>query len=96
LIKMNRVVVEGILVCAIVTICALLVVNVGMLFGWHVNVNGDVVSVVHTGTITNLTNINFKDGGSYEFYGNEDIALGNHTFQAHYGWWDQLILDTYS
>jgi hypothetical protein len=95
IIKM-RDVVEGIFVFAIATICALLVVNVGMLFRWQVEGGGDVVSVVHTGTITNFTNINFKDGGSYAFYGYEDLGLGNHSFRAHYGWWDQLIMDTYS
>jgi hypothetical protein len=92
----RRSVLEGIFVFAIGTVCAFLVVNVGMLLGWQVEESVNVVSVVHTGTITNFTNIIFKDGGSYMFYGYQDLGLGNHSFRAHYGWWDQLILDTYS
>ena len=88
-----RDIVEGILVFAVATFCAVLIVNGGMLLGVKVKGNGDVVSVDH-GDI--FTTIDFKGGGSYEFYGNENLALGNHTFQAHYGWWDQLILDNYT
>jgi hypothetical protein len=91
-----RDVVEGILVCAIATVCAVLIVNSGMLLGLQVKGDVEVVSVVHSNTITSFTIIYFKDGGSYEFYGNENIDVGNHSFQAHYGWWDQLILDAYS
>jgi hypothetical protein len=96
----TRAIVNGILVCLVATVCAVLIVNGGMLLGLKVKGSGEVVSVYQSNTgigntVMSFTTINFKNGGSYVFYGNEDLALGNHTFQAHYGWWDQLILDTY-
>ena len=87
---------DGILVGLIATACAVLIVNSGMLLGLNIKGSGDVVSVEQSNTVVPFTTIDLKNGGSYEFYGNENLTLGNHTFQAHYGWWDQLVLDTYS
>lgn len=97
----TRAIVDGIFVILVATVCAVLVVNGGMLLGLKVKGSDEVVSVYQSNTgigntVMSFTTINLKNGGSYVFYGNENLALGNHTFQAHYGWWDQLILDTYS
>jgi hypothetical protein len=97
----TRDIMDGIFVCLVATSCAFLIVNGGMLLGLKVKGSGEVVSVYQSNTgigstVMSFTTINFKNGGSYAFYGNEDLAISNHAFQAHYGWWDQLILDTYS
>jgi hypothetical protein len=87
---------DGIFVGLVAIVCAVLIVNGGLLLGLKVKGSGEVVSVTQSNGVIPFTTIDFKNGGSYEFYGNENLALGNHTFQAHYGWWDQLVLDTYS
>jgi len=84
---------KTILACIIATLAAVLVVNAGMLLNVQVKGSGQVVSVLYNGI---FTTIDLKSGGSYEFYGNLNLTLGNHTFTAHYGWWDQLVLDSYT
>jgi ribosomal protein S27AE len=69
--------------------------NAGMIFGWHVNAFGEVVSILHNETLLTTTTLAFKDGSSYTFWGNPHLATGNHSFSAHYGWWSILLLDSW-